>query len=578
MNNNHILPFCFSVLLLCTFSRHTVYGQVKETHTLFAYSAQKSSSTDQLFLEVNRQALQNILNSNQQKLLISIPTLTKKWINHELVQYELLTKDYTLTDELGNILTNRSDHAKFYTSSKSNKEIAGIQMSIVNNQLYITYFDHSSSYTITPEDNPSDKKNTRYKLKKDNNYQGYTCATKDNYEPQFETAQLSYTQYKKSTGSVSVYIECDYQMYLDNGRNKIQTESIVLSLMNAVAAIYTTEISIQLQISQIKVWTTPDPYEAGRKSSSYDVLNLFSCTLSEIGSYNGRIAHLLSTNTRRHGGIADIKNFCNNSAPLYAYSNIQNHPSSSRLLVAHEIGHNLSAPHTHACAWNGNLTQIDDCGNPSVEGNPCYNPDKRSVPANGTLMSYCGNPNNSNLVHPQVEVKIRNFVNNCLLPLNYSCPTPREEQISITMNRTGTAATIVIDKDSSQYFFLTYRTPTTFGNCICTANSTSNTVQLSDLTPNQEYIITASVTCPLSNSSWSCPVYFISKPNLCDGDIALTGSVNGNYSNKANIRLQDAAIPFSNVLSLTSEKSVLFVPQFTLNLSSTLTINMQDCN
>ena len=59
-------------------------------------------------------------------------------------------------------------------------------------------------------------------------------------------------------------------------------------------------------------------------------------------------------------------------------------------VVTHEIGHNLVSPHTHACAWNGNNTRIDNCaGNYNIqyqEGN-C-----NSFPADpvngGTIMSY----------------------------------------------------------------------------------------------------------------------------------------------------------------------------------------------
>ena len=32
-------------------------------------------------------------------------------------------------------------------------------------------------------------------------------------------------------------------------------------------------------------------------------------------------------------------------------------------IVAHELGHLLGSQHTHACVWNGDGTQIDDCGN-----------------------------------------------------------------------------------------------------------------------------------------------------------------------------------------------------------------------
>ena len=73
--------------------------------------------------------------------------------------------------------------------------------------------------------------------------------------------------------------------------------------------------------------------------------------------------------------------------PNYSY-NIQN--------VAHEVGHVLGLRHTHACVWNGNNSQIDDCGNvianngnKTAEGNNCFTPSSPILPgANGTIMSF----------------------------------------------------------------------------------------------------------------------------------------------------------------------------------------------
>ncbi len=61
--------------------------------------------------------------------------------------------------------------------------------------------------------------------------------------------------------------------------------------------------------------------------------------------------------------------------------------------VAHEIGHGLGSPHTDICYWNGNDTQIDDCGTSGnfEAGGACFNPYDLTFPTGGSsIMSYCG--------------------------------------------------------------------------------------------------------------------------------------------------------------------------------------------
>ncbi|KAA0207306.1 MAG: M12 family metallo-peptidase [Ignavibacteriaceae bacterium] len=213
----------------------------------------------------------------------------------------------------------------------------------------------------------------------------------------------SVTEFQKSHGQngeldegrapVQVYFVCDYDMYQKAGNNVQAVGSFVTGLFNSVATIYQKEY-LKVQISEIQVYTSPDPYRF--TNNSVDILFEFGRNTRD--NFNGDLAHLLSTRTINAGGIAWINVLCanysgNSQEPYgrFAYSNIEtsynNFPTYSWTVgvIAHEMGHNFGSQHTHACAWpvGGYIGAIDSCY--TAEGN-CFPGQFRSI---GTIMSYC---------------------------------------------------------------------------------------------------------------------------------------------------------------------------------------------
>ena len=180
---------------------------------------------------------------------------------------------------------------------------------------------------------------------------------------------------------VRMYIEVDYDLVLAKGG--VQTAAnYVMDAFGQVAFLYAQE-SINLTVSEIKVWDQPDPY-SGPNTSNY--LTQFRNALN--GQYNGDLAHLVGVNGG--GGIAYLNVLCNAFYGV-GYSAIgtsfQTVPAYSWTIevLTHEIGHNLGSQHTHACAWNGNNTAIDGCGPAAGYSEDCDGP----LPSAGTIMSYC---------------------------------------------------------------------------------------------------------------------------------------------------------------------------------------------
>ena len=183
---------------------------------------------------------------------------------------------------------------------------------------------------------------------------------------------------------VDVYVEADNALFVANGSNVIKTVNFVATVMNAVSLVYFNE-NISLQLREVKVWTTADPYVG--TSDAKTVLKAFENNM-RVG-YNGDLAQLLSSRKMNGGvnGIAPVDVLCKpdpgDRCSFVSSMNVSNPTSDiNTYLVAHELGHNFGSLHSHNCTWVGGA--LDNCVAP--EGTCAPGP----APANGgTIMSYC---------------------------------------------------------------------------------------------------------------------------------------------------------------------------------------------
>ena len=184
--------------------------------------------------------------------------------------------------------------------------------------------------------------------------------------------------------TVSVYIDCDYDLFRSHGSSITNTINYVQSLMNDVSAIYQNE-NITLNVDDIHVWDSVDPYD---KDNATAAIHNFRSHLNE--EFDADLAILLSTNTRLSGGVAFVDGFCDKTR-AYSYANLNsNIPNSSDYswqthVISHEIGHNLGSPHTNDCSWGPDGNQaLDDCFS-----NSCS---EVAGSVRGTIMSNCHLP------------------------------------------------------------------------------------------------------------------------------------------------------------------------------------------
>ncbi|MBP6807950.1 MAG: hypothetical protein KA125_06610, partial [Chromatiaceae bacterium] len=218
----------------------------------------------------------------------------------------------------------------------------------------------------------------------------------------------------------TIAIETDYEFFALFGNNSAALNYIG-NLYNYISGIYETEIQTRFLVGNVYLWTTTaDPWVETSSTS---------CRLYEFGRYwrNNRaaiprtLAHFLS-GASLGGGVAWLDQLCvpatnytqatgcatigsdlvyggfGVSADLEGSISTAVGPAWDAVVVAHEMGHNFSSPHTH-CYNNigGSASPVDACWNTE---SGCWS-GATSLPGvasltggtassrNGTLMSYC---------------------------------------------------------------------------------------------------------------------------------------------------------------------------------------------
>jgi hypothetical protein len=216
---------------------------------------------------------------------------------------------------------------------------------------------------------------------------------------------------------VRIFIDCDQKLFLNQNSNTVQTTNFVTANFNIAKTIFNNE-NVAIELSEIHVWTTPDPFS---NLDGPSALGSFRNYYVPIG-FNGRLAHLASGDN--HPGRAWIDKICSNSWN-YGYTNMPDplvgYPNYSwqAQTLTHELGHNFGSAHTHFCGWPGGA--IDNCyaTEPICPDCPPCPPGPPPV-SGGTIMSYCYNFPLSNGFGPMPGWVIRDRAMNagCIKPLN----------------------------------------------------------------------------------------------------------------------------------------------------------------
>ncbi len=369
-------------------------GSVKNSESIRLFDVEISNNVSEEIYKVSKgsvlktrgSVLEQILNSSLDYFEMEVPISSNEILIVELNKGNIYSDNFKVVTSDGQVQYNRN--GLFYSGSVKGRENSLVSFSFFDNYVMGIVSVDEGNYTVSKIDQSineyivfNDLDMTIINNFKCNVPDDGTIITPEDVE---EIPVTDNTTQRK----VNLYFECAQDLYIEHGNNITALQNFVTSTFNSVKTMYQNE-SIPLQISEIFIWTTPDPYIP--YTGTLPVIQKFGQLRQD--SFNGDLAHLLIKRDVG-GGFAWLDVLCDpyyppQQAGRYGLSSGLHHKTTpyptwnwNLHVITHELGHNFGSPHTHACTWPGG--PIDTCWAP--EG-LCYNgPTYARV---GTIMSYC---------------------------------------------------------------------------------------------------------------------------------------------------------------------------------------------
>ncbi len=501
----------------------------------FAGQAKSASQFDDIVAEghlltLDLGSLKSLYQSGPETFELELPNGNQTPVILELVKHQLLTEDFTLVTSTSNGQPVDYQPGNYYRGivkgnansiaaiSIFEDEIIGVVSTSKDGNMVLGRTDgtaKSANYIFYKEDD----------LLLENNFE---CGTDDMSVAGGKETPTGANE--KVDKCVRAYLEAEFDLVTEKG-GATQAANFLTGLFNSVAAAYQAE-AITTYVSQIFTWTTADPYATNSTSAALTSFRNYRT------SYNGDVAHLISRGAPTGGGIAWVDALCTSYAYAYSYINstYSQFPtySWSVEVIAHEMGHNLGSPHTHACAWNGNNTAIDGCGPAAGSNEGCTAP----LPAQGTIMSYChlvsGIGINFNLgFGPQPGDKIRTEVTSatCLTTCATQCLTVATSGINVSCFGGNNGTATATPSNGTAPFTYAW-------------SSGGNTQTISNLTAG-----TYTVTVTGAGNCTGTSTRIVTAPAVLSGSTTVTNASNGQNNGAINLTVSGGTPAFTYLWS-----------------------------
>jgi len=221
-----------------------------------------------------------------------------------------------------------------------------------------------------------------------------------------------------------IAVETDYQFY-QIFNNLPAAQAYAAALLGAVAGRYREQVGVIFTFPYLGFHTNSNDGWVAQENGGGSVGLLFefqAAWQNGGGPVTADVYHFLS-GANLGGGVAYIPAVCDQGYGFGVSGNLGGNtpfPVSPGwlnwdfIVVAHELGHNFNAPHTHDYC-----PPLDECAPPGYFG-ACQT--QNVCTTQGTVMSYChicgnGMPNMTTFFHPQSVADMRAYTtSSCLTP------------------------------------------------------------------------------------------------------------------------------------------------------------------
>jgi len=357
------------------------------------------------FFDINALGVNNLKVNDMDLITFSINLPEVGMVEIGLYRQNIFTEDLVINSNQGTMSNKTAKKILCYRGGVLNYPNSLVTITIMENEISGLISIGNNNYNLGKIKGTDT--HILYHEKDLNLAHDFVCSTVD--DELKDPKPIGAINPNKTTQCVRVRVEVDNGLANQLGGLNASV-NYVASLYNEVLTLYDND-NISVNVSEVYVWQGSSPYSG----DSDGILDQMSNT-----SPNADLTTLLSN--QGSGGIAWLSGLCSvsnatNFNSIYgSYASVPTY-SWDVEVVAHEMGHNLSSPHTHACAWNGNNTAIDGCGPNAGYSEGC---DGANPAGGGTIMSYCHLTSvgiNFTLgFGPQPAQRIRNYVDasNCL--------------------------------------------------------------------------------------------------------------------------------------------------------------------